>query len=239
MEKQFGMPLGDWQPPGMPQAAQMQGHYVQLERMTADHAHALYRTLGGQDGLWDYMAVGPFHAEAGFIRWVTEQAALSDPMFFVVIDPQTGQAGGLLSYMRIAPAMGVIEIGSIVIGPDLQRSRATTEAFLLMIGYAFENGYRRVEWKCDALNLPSRNAAQRLGLSYEGVFRQAIHYKGRNRDTAWFAAIDQDWPALREAYRAWLSPTNFDADGRQIERLSDLTRLVRVSHDPELVQDVV
>ena len=130
--------------------------------------------------------------------------------------------------------MGTIEVGHINLAPELQRSRAATEAMFLMMEWAFSAGYRRYEWKCDALNLPSRRAAQRLGFSYEGLFRQAAVVKGRNRDTAWFACIDTDWPALREAYRAWLDPSNFDADGRQRESLSDLTRLVRVSSDPGL-----
>jgi hypothetical protein len=130
--------------------------------------------------------------------------------------------------------MGSIEVGHINYAPALQRTRAATEAMYLMMRWAFEAGYRRYEWKCNALNLGSRRAAERLGLSYEGVFRQAAVVKGRNRDTAWFAAIDSEWPALREAFEAWLAPTNFDAEGRQRERLGDLTRLVRVSSDPAL-----
>jgi RimJ/RimL family protein N-acetyltransferase len=134
----------------------------------------------------------------------------------------------------VNPQAGSIEVGHINYAPALQRTRAGTEAMYLMMRWAFEAGYRRYEWKCNALNLGSRRAAQRLGFSYEGVFRQAAVIKGRNRDTAWFAAIDSEWPALREAFEAWLSPSNFDADGQQKERLGDLTRLVRVASDPAL-----
>jgi RimJ/RimL family protein N-acetyltransferase len=138
------------------------------------------------------------------------------------------------SYLRITPEMGSIEVGHICLSPEIARGRAWTEAMFLMMDWAFRAGYRRYEWKCDALNIPSRRAAQRLGFSYEGVFRQAAVVKGRNRDTAWFAIVDKEWPALSEAYRAWLSPANFDAKGRQLERLSDLTRLVRAGSDPVL-----
>ena len=141
---------------------------------------------------------------------------------------------GVAAYLRITPEHGSIEVGHICLSPALQRSRAATEAMWLMMEWAFSNGYRRYEWKCNALNIPSRRAAQRLGFSFEGIFRQHMIIKGRNRDSAWFAVTDQDWPALREAYAAWLNPANFDAEGRQRERLSDLTNLVRVSDDPGL-----
>jgi RimJ/RimL family protein N-acetyltransferase len=146
-----------------------------------------------------------------------------DPLFHAVIDSATQKAVGVASYLRIDPASGSIEVGHIAYAPGLQRTPAATEAMVLMMQRAFELGYRRYEWKCDALNAPSRAAAQRLGLSFEGVFRQASLYKGRNRDTAWYAAIDQDWPALQAAFLRWLDPTNFDANGRQRTRLSDLT----------------
>ncbi|WP_406720323.1 GNAT family protein [Thioclava litoralis] len=235
MPKAFGAPLGDWTAPPPPGPERIEGRYMHLERLSSVHTHALYQALAdNHDALWDYMVVGPFHAETAFIRWINEQIAAKDPLFYAVIDPVTGQAAGLQSYLRIAPEIGTIKLGSIVLGAQLQRSRAASEGFIRMIEWAFEAGYRRFEWKCDACNLPSRRAAERLGLSYEGTFRQALHYKGRNRDTAWFAATDKDWPALREAYYAWLDPSNFDASGTQIERLSDLTRLVRVSSDPAL-----
>ena len=141
-----------------------------------------------------------------------------------LVDRCRGQAAGVASYLRIAPAAGSIEVGHIHYSPRLQRSPAATEAMFLMMRWAFESGYRRYEWKCDALNAASRAAAQRLGLSFEGVFRRAAVYKGRNRDTAWYAAIDAEWPALREAFRALLDPSNFDGHGRQRTRLTDRTR---------------
>ena len=139
------------------------------------------------------------------------------------------------AFMRLDAPNGVIEVGHICLSPEVAKGRVWTEAMFLMMDWAFRNGYRRYEWKCNALNMASRRAAQRLGFSYEGIFRQAAVIKGRNRDTAWFAVIDAEWPALREAYSVWLSPRNFDAAGRQKERLSDLTRLVRVAEDPGLL----
>ena len=147
-------------------------------------------------------------------------------------DTVSGLCTGMASYLRIAPEAGSIEVGNICFGPALQRTRAATETMYLMMQWVFEAGYRRYEWKCNALNMPSRRAAQRLGFSYEGIFRQALVAKGRNRDTAWFAMIDKEWPALREAYQVWLSPANFTAAGKQRESLGDLTQLVRASSDP-------
>ncbi len=171
---------------------------------------------------------------SAFHRWAKEREAGTDPRFLVLRDLATGHCGGVAAFMRITPEHGVIEVGSITIAPEMQQSACFTEAMWLMMNWAFHAGYRRYEWKCDALNLPSRRAAQRLGFSYEGVFRQHMVIKGRSRDTAWFSVIDGDWPALSEAFEAWLAPRNFDAEGRQVERLSDLTGLVRVSSDPGL-----
>ncbi len=150
-------------------------------------------------------------------------------MFFAVIDKAHGRPAGVASYLRIAPANGSIEVGHIHYSPTLQRRPAATEAMYLMMKRAFELGYRRYEWKCDALNAASRSAAERLGLTFEGIFRQATVYKNRNRDSAWYAAVDADWPALRDAFEKWLEPGNFDAAGRQRVRLSDLTRLARTA----------
>jgi RimJ/RimL family protein N-acetyltransferase len=144
--------------------------------------------------------------------------------FLAIVDRAAGRALGVAAYMRIAAASGAIEVGHVHFSPLLQRARGATEAMYLMMQRAFALGYRRYEWKCDALNAPSRAAALRLGFSYEGIFRQATVYKGRNRDTAWFATIDADWPALAPAFEAWLNPANFDEAGRQRSRLSDLTR---------------
>ena len=213
----------------------MDGAVVRLEPLNADaHASELFEAFAGHDALWDYMPYGPFGSAAAYHRWAREREAPDDPRFFVLRDRASGLCGGVASYLRILPEAGSIEVGHICISPRMQRGRAMTEAMFLMMDWAFAAGYRRYEWKCNALNLGSRRAAQRLGFSYEGVFRNHLVIKGRNRDTAWFSVIDAEWPALREAYAAWLAPVNFDAGGRQKERLSDLTRLVRAASDPAL-----
>lgn len=234
--KQFGAPLGDWQPPQAPDFDRIEGRYALLERLQPAHAHGLFRAYSGADDVFDYLLYGPFSSESGYIRWVNERSESLDPLMFAVRDLERDAVGGVMALMRIDPANGVIELGSINLSPQMQGTRAASEAMILLISWAFGAGYRRFEWKCDSLNMASRRAAQRLGLSYEGTFRQAVHYKGRNRDTAWFAATDQDWPGLQAAYEAWLRPENFDPTGQQIERLSDLTRLVRVSSDPLLAR---
>ena len=233
--KRFGAPVGDWVVPRRPEPAVLQGQAVRLEPMAADaHAADLFRAYSGHDALWDYLPYGPFSSASGYHRFCKDTASGSDPAFYVLRDVDTGLCGGVASYLRITPEAGSIEVGHICIAPELAQSRAFTEAMFLMMQWAFAAGYRRYEWKCDACNMPSRRAAQRLGFSYEGIFRQAGVVKGRNRDTAWFAVIDAEWPALREAFLAWLAPQNFDAAGRQKERLSDLTRLVRAGSDPAL-----
>ena len=155
---------------------------------------------------------------------MTRESQSDDPLFFVIVDATTGRAVRQASYLNIKPGQGSVEVGHVYFSPLIQRTRVATEAMYLMMRRAFETGYRRYEWKCDALNAPSRAAAERFGFSYEGIFRQATVTKGRNRDTAWYAAIDPEWPAVRRAFEAWLAPTNFDAQGRQRTRLSDLTR---------------
>ena len=234
-DRPIGAEVVGWAPPPVPEGAILEGRYARLEPLQAEaHAALLFRAYEGQDAVWDYLPYGPFHSAAAYHRWVKEITGQSDPFFYAIYDKDRGAWGGVASYLRITPEAGTIEIGHINLSPQLQGTRAATEAMTLMMQWAFESGYRRFEWKCDALNRPSRRAAQRLGLSYEGVFRQHTVVKGRNRDTAWFAAIDREWPALAAAYDVWLSPANFGADGQQIERLSDLTRLVRVSDDPVL-----
>ncbi len=234
-DKRLVGPVVDgWTARSRPGPAMIEGQYVRLERLDADaHAADLHRAMGGDDSLWDYMPYGPFGSAARYHRWAKDFEGSADPMFYVLRDQATGHCGGVASYLRIMPEAGSIEVGHICLAPELQRTRAATEGLFLMMSWAFDAGYRRFEWKCDALNKPSRKAAQRLGFSYEGIFRQATVVKGRNRDTAWFAIIDKEWPGLREAYRAWLSPMNFDAKGRQKESLADLTRLVRYADDPE------
>lgn len=230
-----GPVIDGWTPPPRPEATTRLGRHVRLEPLDAEaHAALLFRAYDGHDEVWDYMPAGPFASAAQFHRWMRDITASQEYVFFAIYDIDREAFGGIASYLRIQPAAGSIEVGYIAMAPQVQRTVAATEAMYLMMEWAFEAGYRRYEWKCDALNLPSRRAAQRLGLSYEGIFRQATVVKGRNRDTAWFAAIDAEWPALGEAFRLWLDPSNFDADGRQRSSLSDLTRLVRVADDPGL-----
>jgi RimJ/RimL family protein N-acetyltransferase len=222
-----GVPLPGWTPPPVPQRWPMHGRYCRLEPLDPGrHADALFAEFAADaDGRgWTYLAYGPFPSASSHRAWMEAHCLGADPLFFVIIDAATGLPGGLASYLRIAPASGSIEVGHIHYSPRLKQTPATTEAMYLMMKAAFDLGYRRYEWKCDALNAASRAAAERLGLSFEGVFRQATVYKGRNRDTAWYAAIDAEWPALRAALLAWLDPGNFDADGRQRTRLSELTR---------------
>lgn len=230
-------PIGDlvpdWTAPPAPDGDVLEGRFARLEPLSADdHAALLFRAYAGHDALWDYMPYGPFSSAAQYHRWVRDTVADKGHFFYAIQNLETGNWEGVASYLRINPAAGSIEVGNINYSPALQRTRAATEAMALMMGWAFDAGYRRYEWKCNALNHPSRVAAQRLGFSYEGVFRQALVVKGRNRDTAWFAAIDQEWPALREAFRVWLDPANFDETGQQLDRLGSLTALVRVASDP-------
>ena len=234
--RDIGEGLAGWSAPPRPGPGQLSGAWVELARLSAEaHAADLFRALSaGPDTLWSYMAHGPFASASSYHRWVREVAAGADPLYYAIRNLETGHWEGVASYLRITPDMGTIEVGSITYAPALQRTRAATEAMYLMMQWAFDAGYRRYEWKCDARNLASRRAAQRLGFSYEGSFRQHMVIKGRNRDTAWFAVTDGDWPALKEAYLAWLAPSNFGVDGRQRERLGDLTRLVRVADDPGL-----
>lgn len=230
-----GPPVANWAPPPRPAAEDMTGVYARLTPLSAEgHAALLYRAYADHDAVWDYMPYGPFSSATQYYRWAREHESQPDPFFYAIRNLESGVWEGVASYLRVTPAAGSIEVGHINFSPALQRTRAATECMYLMMKWAFEAGYRRYEWKCDALNMPSRRAAQRLGLSYEGIFRQATVVKGRNRDTAWFAAIDAEWPALKEAFEAWLAPANFDANGQQRERLGDLTGLVRAASDPAL-----
>ena len=212
----------------------MVGRYVRLMPLTIAHAPAIFAESAGHDWIWDYMPQGPFATEADCAAWMAEAEASEDPFFFVIEDLELGRVTGMASYLRIAPGAGSIEVGNILMTPALQRRRAATEAMALMMAWAFDAGYRRYEWKCNALNRPSRAAAQRLGFSYEGLFRQALVVKGRNRDTAWFSVIDREWPALKGAFETWLAPENFDAQGRQKQSLSDLTAPLVETRDPSL-----
>lgn len=222
----IGAPLGHLVTPPRPQKKTLEGRYTRLEPLDpVRHASALHRAnLTDQDNrIWTYLPYGPFNTEADYRAWTEQMAAEPDPFFYALLDKTTGTPIGILSYLRINPAAGSIEVGHICLPPLAQKTRQATEALILLIRQAFNQGYRRMEWKCDVLNRASRRAAERLGLSFEGVFRQATHYKGRNRDTAWFATTDKDWPHLERAYATWLDPTNFNPDGKQKASLSSLT----------------
>ncbi|MEM6677338.1 MAG: GNAT family protein [Pseudomonadota bacterium] len=206
----------------------LEGRFVRLEPLMVPHAAALHGA-NSDPARWHWLPYGPF-ALAEYEDWVREISRHPDPLFFAFVTDQ-GPVG-IASYLRIAPAAGSIEIGHINFSPLLAATPAATEGLFLMMDWAFAAGYRRLEWKCDSKNLPSRRAAQRLGLSWEGIFRQATLSKGRNRDTAWFAATDGDWKMLRGAFTRWLAETNFDGEGRQRERLSALTAPALVARDP-------
>jgi RimJ/RimL family protein N-acetyltransferase len=178
---------------------------------------------GEQASLWTYMFDGPFEDRTAFAEALKKREASDDPLFFAILDAASSRAVGIASYMRIEPAHRVIEIGGIVFSPALQRKPGATEAMYLMARHVFEDlGYRRYEWKCDALNAPSRRAALRLGFTFEGIFREHMIIKGRSRDTAWFAMLDSEWPERKAAYERWLAPGNFDSHGKQKQSLSAL-----------------
>lgn len=226
----LGQPIGfaveGWTPPPRPPREPLLGRYCRVEPVDiARHAADLYASnrAATDPRDWTYLAYGPFESLEDYRAWMQRVCLGDDPLFHAIIDSATDEAVGVASYLRIEPASGSIEVGHINYSPLLQRTPAATEAMYLMMQRAFALGYRRYEWKCDALNVRSRAAAQRYGLSFEGVFRQATVYKGRNRDTAWYAAIDQEWPALQAAFLQWLDPANFDQSGRQRVRLADLT----------------
>lgn len=220
----MGAPVRDFAPPPPPGPPVIAGERCRLERLDPSrHAAPLFAASEGADRLWDYMPYGPFADLASYRDWQDQMAALADPCFYAIIDPDRDAAAGLAAFLRVDSGNGVVEIGHILLPPALQRSRLASAGLMAMIGWAFGSSYRRVEWKCNALNAPSRRAALRLGFSFEGVFRQHLIVKGRNRDSAWFSIIDGEWPALRAAHARWLDPGNFDAAGRQRASLSALT----------------
>ncbi len=227
----IGVAISNWQAPPLPAREALLGHFCRLEPLSSAHAQDLFEANAHDKGNrnWTYLFDGPYETFGDYQTWLTKASQGSDPLFFAVIETKTNKAMGVASYLRITPSAGSIEVGSINFSPLLQRTPAATEAMYLMMKHAFELGYRRYEWKCDALNAPSRAAAQRLGFSYEGIFRQALVYKGRNRDTAWYAMIDQEWPRLEAAFQMWLDSANFDENGKQRVRLSDLTAPVLVA----------
>ena len=222
----IGFPVPDWEPRPWPSREPMAGRLCMLEPLDPDHHAGQLHAANRRDKsgrIWTYLPYGPFESLAAYRLWADRVAASEDPLFHAIVDLETGKAVGVASYLRIDPAVGCIEVGHINFSPALQGTTAATEAMYLMMRRVFgELRYRRYEWKCDALNAPSRRAAERLGFRFEGVFRQATIYKGRNRDTAWYSILDREWPLIERACQAWLAPGNFDGEGRQRRRLQDL-----------------
>jgi RimJ/RimL family protein N-acetyltransferase len=228
--ERLGVPVPGWTSPAAPVREVMEGRFCSVVPLDpALHAESLFAANGlDREGrMWTYLPYGPFDSLDGYRTWVGEMSGKLDPMFFAIVDRATGRAVGLASYLRIDPEKGSIEVGHLAYSPLLQRTAAATEAMYLMMERAFALGYRRYEWKCDALNAASRAAAERLGFTFEGVFRQAAVVKGRNRDTAWYSVIDGEWPVIGEALRKWLAPGNFDEAGRQRLELREIREIRR------------
>ena len=229
----IGLPLPDWQGAMHPGHEGMQGRYARLAALDpAGHCLDLFEAFSADapGRIWTYNTIGPFPAARSLRQWAEQASGDDTQPYFAVINQATGKAEGIASFLRIQPAHGVIEIGGITFAPRLQRTRVATEAIYLMMRRALgELGYRRLEWKCDALNAPSRAAAERFGFSFDGVFEQALVYKGRNRDTAWYSLLDRDWPAVERGFKAWLAPGNFGSDGLQLQRLAELIAAERAA----------
>ncbi|MFV9506606.1 MAG: GNAT family N-acetyltransferase [Oscillochloridaceae bacterium umkhey_bin13] len=222
----IGHPVPDWTPPPFPPHTPLEGRYCRLEPLDPTrHANELYAAISAdhEGRMWTYLPYGPFPSLADYQAWMGRFCTDPTTKFYAIRPHANAQAVGFAAYLRIDPAAGSLEVGHVAFAPGLQRTPAATEAMVLMMQHAFSLGYRRYEWRCNALNAPSRAAAQRLGLSFEGVFRQALVVKGHNRDTAWYAAIDREWPQLEAAFAQWLDPANFDAEGNQRVRLTTLT----------------
>lgn len=224
----IGFPVEGWTARPFPPLTPMIGRWCRVEPLDIErHAAQLYEAnRDDPEGRnWTYLSSEPPADLDAYRAWLAKMTAAADPQFHAIVDAQSGNAVGVAAFLRIDPANGVIEVGHINYSPRLQRTIAATEAMALMMRRAFDElGYRRYEWKCDSLNSPSRSAAQRLGFTFEGIFRHALVYKGRNRDTAWFSILDREWPAMRDAFDAWLDPSNFDAAGNQRKSLSDFRR---------------
>ncbi|MCO7261537.1 GNAT family N-acetyltransferase [Dickeya zeae] len=225
-QQPIGNALPDWQGAQLPDGQSLVGRYCRLDRIDVErHAADLYDAYQDADDLrdWTYLPVGPFDTFEAYRIYLTAVATLTDPMHYAVVDLVSGKAVGTLALMRIDAPNGVIEVGHVTYSPRMKRTRLSTEAMSLLLTYVFEDlGYRRFEWKCDSLNAPSRAAALRYGFTFEGIFRQVIVTHKRNRDTAWHSIIDGEYPALRAAYTQWLDEHNFDEEGRQIEKLTEL-----------------
>jgi RimJ/RimL family protein N-acetyltransferase len=213
-------PAVDSSPALFPGTVTLRGRYGTVERLSAArHRAALWMAMRGHDAIWAYLPAGPFADQAEFDAYIAECEQNTERIFYTVVD-DGGRAIGILSLMEIRPAIRVVEVGNIVYSPVLQRTPLSTEAQYMIARYAFETlGYRRYEWKCNALNAASKRAAERFGFTYEGLFRQHMIVKGRSRDTAWFSILDSEWPARKAAFERWLAPENFDRDGRQKTKL--------------------
>jgi len=223
----IGEPVPEWRPPALPDHQTLDGRLCTIETLNPDkHAKPLFTANNhdNQGAMWTYLPYGPFTTIEKYLEWMNNTCTGDDPLFYAIIDKNRGDATGVASYMRINENAGSMEVGHLAYSPLLQKTPAATEAMFLMMDNAFELGYRRYEWKCNALNAGSRRAALRLGFSFEGIFRQSNVIKGRNRDTAWFAMTDKDWPNIKVAYLQWLDPANFDSQGNQNLPLSDLTK---------------
>jgi RimJ/RimL family protein N-acetyltransferase len=218
-------PLVDSHPAKRPERVTLKGRWITLLPLdAAAHAEALYKGSNGdaeREAVWTYLFDGPYGSLDEFRTNIETKARSTDPLFFAVIDNASGQPVGYQTFLRIEPTPRVIEVGNILYTPAMQRTAGATEAQYLFAKYVFDElGYRRYEWKCNAHNAPSRRAAERFGFTFEGIFRQHMIVKGRNRDTAWFAMLDSEWPARKAAYERWLQPDNFDSEGRQKIALS-------------------
>lgn len=223
-ERPVGPVVEGWSERARPVRSTIAGTWGRLEPLDAKkHGHELWVAVEGHDSVWTYLGYGPFAGEEAFLVWLQSREELTDPLAYAVVDVASGKALGVLTLMEIRPAHGVIEIGHVFFSPVLQKTRAATEAVFLAMRHVFDDlGYRRFEWKCDGLNAPSRAAAIRFGFTFEGLFRQHMVIKGRNRDTAWYSIVDGEWPKVKAGFAAWLAPGNFDADGRQKAALADL-----------------
>lgn len=231
-----GAPVPDWTPPALPERIVHSGKYCRLEPLDVEeHGPALFSHLNGDAKSWTYLPSGPFEKREAFIDWMKVTCQGDDPLFFAIVRQSDGAPVGMAAYLRIAPTAGSIEVGHILYSDVLKRTPAATEAMYLMMKHAFDLGYRRYEWKCDSLNAASQSAAKRLGFTFEGIFRQAMIYKGRNRDTAWFSVIDSEWPLLDKAFTDWLKSENFASDGTQISSLRDLMAGARKPADNGMV----
>lgn len=217
--------LSDWAGAGVPEGRTLTGRYCRVERLdVARHGDDLWAAVAHHDSLWDYLGYGPWADKPAFFDWLATRVPLADPFSYAIVDLATDTALGVATLMEIRPAMGVIEVGHIFFSPAMQRRPMATEAIYLLGRHAFRDlGYRRFEWKCNAANQPSRRAAIRFGFQFEGIFRQHMIVKGRNRDTAWFSIIDEEWPLVERAFERWLAPGNFDARGLQRLALSGMT----------------